>query len=110
MFASRQFRLQKLVALAILFWAAFDLAVPGLCADDEFHQATLGTQSVATEKPASENPASPELDDCWCCCSHIAPTGFFFVQRSFDSVRLNSFLVSSQYSGWLRSPYHPPRS
>lgn len=105
-------RWQKVVTLFILLWAVVDLSVPSFCeVDSSFRIPSTQQQSnVSADNNKSSRSAIPaQEDDCFCCCSHIAPTAHF----EFSSVALSGeFRVPAPQLDPLEfaeAHYHPPR-
>jgi hypothetical protein len=128
-------RLRRGMAILLLTFAFFDLAVidiiaPQLCNDgfstkagaasaqnasEKFDQnatveAAIGARNSSPQQDSHSNssPASTE-EDCFCCCSHILP-GF-----SFEYVTLNTMprvaiaLIASLPAPPPQDAFHPPR-
>ena len=117
---------RKGLAIAMLLWAMLDLAVPGFCSEGEAASDTHGLPAsvLVTEGPCyhpapetasieSSHPSDPRQggdDDCWCCCSHIAPAD---VATLAELAILGPEELPSHFSApkdWAPFLYHPPRS
>ena len=126
---------RRIIALALLFWAFADLAVPGWCKTDESAPVTTATDSDSSaldlkpdrdsevcrvEKPApaashislAQQPSDQEQgeDDCWCCCSHITPTPHFALARVEAIMPAEEMAELHCASGIPSLQYHPPRA
>lgn len=114
---------RKLGAGFILLWALMDLSLPGVCKEEGFGSALTDTQVVglveSAKTPAAHAASStpintpsdmPGREDCFCCCSHVAPVQIFSLpkQALLEQYEDTSpILLQLEYTPFL---YHPPRS
>ncbi|HET7873002.1 MAG TPA: hypothetical protein VFL42_10865 [Terriglobales bacterium] len=106
----------------ILIWALLDLSVPGVCQSDDLEaapagtqQSTMGTQTaspVIGTQPANpaDNPDKPGPEDCFCCCSHVAPTQFFNITHVFPFLATEPAYVIGAPHDFSSFLYHPPKA
>ena len=103
---------RKFVALVVLVWALFDLTVPGVCQTDfpDFRSSqpiSVSAQSSVSHQQQSQTAAE---DDCFCCCSHVAPTTpVTMTGLAIAVAEWPPFLVEQPRAS-SSSLYHPPRS
>lgn len=107
----------------IVLWALMDMTVPGACQSDDLEStpasaqdtalattSTSGAKAVSSSTPNDNSASQPGPEDCFCCCSHIAPTGFFHVAVLFSFVGFElpySLGSPHDFSTFL---YHPPKA
>ena len=114
---------RKFAVCFILTWALMDLSVPGVCQDDDLESPPADSQAVAvveqsavpaihalTSSPTNNTSGKPGQEDCFCCCSHVAPVQIFSIpsQALVEQHEIPAPVVhQSEYSPFL---YRPPRS
>ena len=91
--------LARVVAVALLLWAASDLAFPSLCAEDSGAMTNFGNGPAA--------PAPPQ-DDCFCCCHHLVPTRLDVPAGTVVCVDVPDAPRVSLSVGVPRALFHPP--
>ena len=91
--------LTRLVAIALLLWAATDLAFPRLCAEDS---AVTMQSSSATES------GSTQQDDCFCCCHHVVPVSVDLTTSCLFFVDVLNTSVVGLPLDIPRPLFHPP--
>lgn len=91
--------LTRLVAVALLLWAATDLALPQLCSED----SSATSQSAQGSSTDSSRP-----DDCFCCCHHIFPVNVHFAIVLVRTVDLPVVQPVSSLHGIVRTVFRPP--
>jgi hypothetical protein len=103
---------RKFVALFVLVWALGDLSVPGLCRTDLPDFGTAQPVSVSAPASASHQQQyqSSLEDDCFCCCSHVAPTSPAALSEVAIAVADWPAYVTEMPREFSSSLYHPPRS
>ena len=89
----------RLAALALLFWAATDLALPQLCAEDS---------PEAQTQSGSAGDASARQDDCFCCCHHVVPVILHPVAVLAERIDCPDDLAAGAPNGTVRAVFHPP--
>ena len=113
----------KFAAYFILTWALMDLSLPGMCQDDDLESAPADAQAVVvveqsaipaihalTSAPTNNTSDKPGREDCFCCCSHVAPVQIFSLPKQATLEQHEDFspiLLQLEYTPFL---YHPPRS
>jgi hypothetical protein len=114
---------RRLIAGFIVLWAMMDMTVPGVCQSDDLEASLAadhyigqtitsdaGANVVSSSAPTNSQPDQSSSEDCFCCCSHIAPTGFFHVTVPFPFVGNEapySVGAPHDFSSFL---YHPPKA
>ena len=93
--------LARLVVVGLLAWAATDLAVPRLCAED------FGATQTSR---GPTNDAQNRQDDCFCCCHHVVPAAFHVSTVLIISIDLPDAERVNSPVGVPRSLFHPPLS
>jgi hypothetical protein len=102
--------------MTILLWAVCDLTVPGLCSTEEENLPSVAVETIvvsATLQAADAQPHSQQAaleNDCWCCCSHIAPTAQSQITVLTRTTLAQTPISENPSQGWLALPYHPPRA
>ena len=104
--------LRKTVAVLVLAWALGDLSVPGLCQTDfpDFGAAqstSISAQSTVSHRQQSQSAVE---DDCFCCCTHVAPATPVAVAAAAVAVADWPEYVTEGPRQFSSSLYHPPRS
>jgi hypothetical protein len=100
-----------------------DMTVPGVCQSDDLEASLAadqhigqtitsdtGANVVSSTTPTNSQSDQSSPEDCFCCCSHIAPTGFFHATVRFSFVGCETpYAVGSpqDFSSFL---YHPPKA
>ena len=90
--------LTRFVVVALLSWAATDLAFPGLCAED----------SPVAQSQGSASGPSAQQDDCFCCCQHVVPVVLHVSTVQMGSVDLPDAQPPRFPVGIVRHVFHPP--
>lgn len=105
--------LRKFVAVFVLIWALGDLSVPGLCQTDlpDFGapQATSVSAQSSVSNHEQQSQSSVE-DDCFCCCTHIAPSSPVVLSTLPIALADWPVYVTERPREFSASLYHPPRS
>lgn len=110
-----------IAAVALLWVAFFDLALPRLCASEFLPPQTQDSsgdlKTAATRLDANGSPSDPDVplrtnfeDDCWCCCGHVTPARVFRVSRELAATVNDPAYQASLVFASAVVPYHPPRS
>jgi hypothetical protein len=115
-------RWRKLTAAFIVLWAMMDMTVPGVCQSDDLEASLAadqhidqtatsdtGANVVSNTAPTDSQSDQSGSEDCFCCCSHIAPTGFFHATILFPFVGNEppyTVGVPHDFSSFL---YRPPK-
>ena len=104
--------LRKFVAVFVLIWALGDLSVPGLCQTDLADFGGLQPTSVSAQRNASHQQQSQTSgeDDCFCCCSHVAPATPVALSEGAIALADWPEYVIEKPREFSSSLYHPPRS
>jgi len=110
-----------LLALAFVDITLIDAILPQLCSDgagsragfiapDVTREIAVENQNSRTDRDSHSDsmPASTD-EDCFCCCSHIAPGYAFNVVTLIPSVRLNTPPADILPSPPPQDTFHPPR-
>ena len=107
-----QSALRKLVAVFVLVWALGDLGVPGLCQTDFPDFGAAQSTLVSAQRNVSHQQQSESFgeDDCFCCCSHIAPATPVALSEGAIAVADWPEYVIEKPREFSSSLYHPPRS
>jgi hypothetical protein len=111
---------RKLLSMFIVLWALTDLTVPGVCQSDDLDSTPASTKITATYQPDAMTvaPSAPESsssnqsvpEDCFCCCSHVAPAHYFQLAYEHASVIFESLDPAGQPRDFSPFLYHPPRA
>jgi hypothetical protein len=114
---------RRLIAGFIVLWAMMDLTVPGVCQSDDFeaslaagqHIGQTITSDMGANVGSSTAPTNSQSDqsgpeDCFCCCSHVAPTGFFHASILFSFVGNEPPYRVGAPHGFSPFLYHPPKA
>lgn len=118
---------QRAVSVLLLLLCFFDLAIadvffPGSCEGEsemllvraqastitELHQ---GISSLALQQESQPAPAesAPVEEDCFCCCTHIAPVAFYKISRPlFQTEPIASYPLRIPTAPHAKM-FHPPR-
>ena len=96
----RSSALSRFVVIVMLLWAATDLAFPQLCAADS-RVATLA-------QARSGGDASPQPDDCFCCCHHVVPVSISVSAVLVGVMDLSDAQPAGFPLGIVRAVFHPP--
>jgi hypothetical protein len=121
--ASMSFNWHKFMAGFILLWAMMDMTVPGLCQSDDleatpfFSQAQTpvtsnnGAVSVTASDRTNNSSSDQSIpEDCFCCCSHVAPTGFFHASVLFTFVGFERPYSLGSLRNFNTFLYRPPKA
>lgn len=105
-------RLRKFVTVFMLIWALADLSVPGVCKIDVPDLANPQSLSVSVQPSVSQHQQSQTSveDDCFCCCSHVAPTNAVALADVAIAVTDWPPYVTEKPREFSTSLYRPPRS
>ena len=114
--------MKKAVTILLLVFAALDIGLPMLCRAEggsafdaaERSVALSSVVSISTISSISSNDAGQSPiqyeDDCFCCCSHIAPNHNFEPFVFFDSTPTELTSAVTPPETWVLTIPHPPRS
>ena len=98
-----------------------DMSVPGVCQSDDLEAALASARHLTqasvqgagvTDLSATPNDNGPDQsgpEDCFCCCSHIAPTSFFYIARPFSLVGSGAPYAVGSPHDFSPPFYHPPK-
>lgn len=117
------------LVILLLLWALGDLTVPDWCVTDVGSMlatsptaapVVAGPQASATvARVAQSDSFAPSAalrlqntgeDDCWCCCSHIAPPPQFALAHVDIQTQAVDVLALHATPGVTAFLYHPPRA
>ena len=104
--------LRKTVAVLVLAWALGDLTVPGLCQTDFPNFGAAKSTSISAQSTVFHQQQSQSAveDDCFCCCTHVAPTiPVAMTGLAIAVAEWPPFLIEKPRAS-SSSLYHPPRS
>jgi hypothetical protein len=114
---------RKIAASFVLLWALMDLSVPGVCQADDLEASPANAQMLASPQPhvaitilssssvPDQNPSNQSApEDCFCCCSHIAPTPTFEIAAQVSSEICEPLAALGQQLDYSLFIYHPPRT
>jgi hypothetical protein len=117
------FRWRKLMAAVIVLWALMDMTVPGVCQSDDLDSVPASAQAASTAVSKDTSPSIVSSDptnddssdqsgpeDCFCCCSHVAPTGFFHVTGLFAFIGYEPPYSQGSPRDFSAFQYHPPKA
>lgn len=105
-----------------MLWAMMDMTVPGMCQSDDLEASIAADQhigqtvtsdksaNVVSSTPTNSQPDQPGSEDCFCCCSHIAPTGFFHLTVLFSFVGNDAPCNVGSPHDFSSFLYHPPKA
>ncbi len=94
--------LSRFVVIVMLLWAATDLAFPQLCAED--------TRVTTLAQARSGGDASPQPDDCFCCCHHVVPVSISVSAALVGVMDLSDDQPVGFPLGMVSAVFHPPLS
>ena len=114
---------RKVAASFILLWALMDLSVPGVCQADDLEANPANAQTVAlpqmhgatgllTSSSVPDQNSSDQSgpEDCFCCCSHIAPTPTFKITAQISSQMCERLAALGEQLPYSPFIYHPPKA
>ena len=109
---------RKIAGIMLLLFAAVDVGLPSLCRAEALFAvnqksitAAPAKQLWSVSKPPSSLHLSQDEGDCFCCCTHIAPSLHLVIQVHPELVSPLVELPSRNPSSGMRPlPYHPPRA
>jgi hypothetical protein len=100
-----------------------DLSVPGVCQADDLEASPANVPSVASADyepslalqtvsslPTNNSPDAPAPEDCFCCCSHIAPTQIFEIAALISSEICVGCYSSGPQQDYSPFIYNPPKA
>ena len=101
----------KRIALLLLLWTVLDLTVPGMCGSDgvTLPACADGSTLLQANHSKSAHTQVPE-DDCFCCCSHVAPQRNFILFVSLPDAFGVCCLSTSFPHEMATEVYRPPRN
>ena len=112
----RDHHLKLVVALFIVTYtlleaAVLDLAVPGLCKEDQnSFLAPFQPLSISNSSDSkSPSPGKSSEHDCLCCCHHVVPQDIFQPNVFLTASPINPDRVIVSLLPDLFPPYRPPR-
>ncbi len=108
-------RAKKVVAGGMLSYALFCFAMPDVCRGDDAISTPLASTGLTCEQVTNLDKTVPsssqalDQDDCFCCCSHIAPSTRTFAIGMIEAVFVGPHFIPG-YVRILADPFfHPPR-
>jgi hypothetical protein len=107
----RHSALSRAVALIFLLWTATDLSNPSLCALDKDDAAPVGAASAVqgSTPPVAPQPASPHIDDCFCCSHCVDVARCLPADEVTIANRLKTLLALSAPRIFGSPLFHPPQ-
>lgn len=105
-------RLKKLVAWGMLVYALFCFTAPDACRGDDAVSTPLTSTGFKASQVDNSVPASPQeldRDDCFCCCSHVAPSTPTLAVGMIEAVFVRTVSIPSYVPILADYFFHPPR-
>lgn len=103
----------RVAALALLLFAAADLAFPQNCQEETgplWTAASVATSSSETGQSREAPPDASPLGDCFCCCSHVMSVPFVLAADATHLVSAGPAVLPTVVPpAPVRVPFHPPR-
>jgi hypothetical protein len=113
---------RRFIAGFIVLWAMMDLTVPGVCQSDDLEATLASALSVThttapvtgardvSNTPNDNSPDQPGPEDCFCCCSHIAPTSVFHITVLYSFMGFQRPYSLSSLHDFSTFLHHPPKA
>lgn len=108
-------RTKKLVAWGMLVYALFCFAAPDLCRGDDAVSTPLASTGFKRDQVANLDKSVPassqelDQDDCFCCCSHIAPSTPTLAVGMIEAVFERPVSIPNFVPILAGYFFHPPR-
>jgi hypothetical protein len=107
----------------IVLWAMMDMSVPGVCQSDDLEASLAadqhigqtvtsdtGANVISSTAPTNNQSDQSSPEDCFCCCSHIAPTRFFHATILLSFVGNEPPYRAGAPHDFNSFLYHPPKA